>query len=102
MSLPRGFASDNTSPAHPAVFAALALANEGAALPYGADAWTKRAEAWFRSQFGEDTESFLVWNGTGANVVALRAMTRPFNAILCAEAAHINMDECGAPELLTG
>ena len=45
MSLPRGFASDNTSPAHPAVFAALEKANEGAALPYGADAWTKRAEA---------------------------------------------------------
>jgi len=102
MSLPRGFASDNTSPAHPAVFAALLAANEGAALPYGADAWTARAVAWFRSQFGEDTEAFLVWNGTGANVLALRAMTRPFNAIICTEPAHINLDECGAPELLTG
>lgn len=102
MSLPRSFASDNTSPAHPAVFAALLAANEGAALPYGADPWTARAVAWFRSQFGEETEVFLVWNGTGANVVALRAMTRPFNAIICAEAAHINLDECGAPELLTG
>jgi len=102
MSLPRAFASDNASPAHPAVFAALAAVNEGAALPYGADAWTARAEAWFREQFGADTGVFLVWNGTGANVVALRAMTRPFSAILCAEPAHINLDECGAPELLTG
>jgi threonine aldolase len=102
MSLPRGFASDNTSPAHPAVFAALLACNEGAALPYGADPWTARAIAWFRSQFGDDTEAFLVWNGTGANVLALRAMTRPFNAIICAEPAHINLDECGAPELLTG
>ena len=102
MSLPRGFASDNTSPTHPAVFAALLKANEGAAPPYGADIWTKQAEAWFKAQFGEQTESFLVWYGTGAYVVALRAMTRPFNAIICAEAAHINMDECGAPELLTG
>jgi threonine aldolase len=102
MSLPRGFASDNTSPAHPAVFAALLAANDGAALPYGNDVWTARAVAWFRSQFGEDTEAFLVWNGTGANVLALRAMTRPFNAIICTEPAHINLDECGAPELLTG
>lgn len=102
MSLPRGFASDNTSPAHPAVFAALLAANEGAALPYGNDVWTARAVAWFRAQFGEDTEAFLVWNGTGANVLALRAMTRPFNAIICTEPAHINLDECGAPELLTG
>jgi threonine aldolase len=102
MSLPRAFASDNASPAHPAVFTVLAGANEGAALPYGADAWTARAEAWFHSQFGADTGVFLVWNGTGANVVALRAMTRPFSAIICAEPAHINLDECGAPELLTG
>jgi threonine aldolase len=102
VSLPRAFASDNTSPAHPAVFAALAAANQGAAPAYGADAWTAKAEAWFRSLFGGDTGVFLVWNGTGANVVALRAMTRPFSAIVCAEPAHINLDECGAPELLTG
>lgn len=102
MRLPRWFASDNTSPAHPAVFAALQAANDDGALPYGADPWTAKALAWFRAQFGADTEAFLVWNGTGANVVALRAMTRPFNAIICAEAAHINLDECGAPELLTG
>ncbi len=76
MSLPRGFASDNTSPAHPAVFAALLECNVGAALPYGADPWTARAVAWFRSQFGDDTEAFLVWNGTGANVLSLR---RPSN-----------------------
>ena len=102
MSLPRGFASDNTAPAHPAVFAALLAANEGAVPAYGGDPWTARASAWFRAQFGEDTETFLVWNGTGANVLSLRAMTKPFNAIICTEPSHINLDECGAPELLTG
>ena len=102
MSLPRGFASDNTSPAHPSVFAALLAANEGAVPAYGADVWTAKAIAWFRSQFGADTEAFLVWNGTGANVLSLRAMTKPFNAIICTEPSHINLDECGAPELLTG
>ncbi|MES1260022.1 MAG: aminotransferase class I/II-fold pyridoxal phosphate-dependent enzyme [Gemmatimonadota bacterium] len=102
MSLPRAFASDNTAPAHPAVFAALQAANEGAAPAYGNDVWTARAIAWFKQQFGESTEPYLVWNGTGANVVALRALTRPFNAIICTEPSHINIDECGAPELLTG
>ncbi len=102
MSLPRGFASDNTSPAHPAVFAALLAANEGAVPAYGADVWTAKALAWFRSQFGDDSETFLVWNGTGANVLSLRAMTKPFSAIICTEPSHINLDECGAPELLTG
>ena len=78
MSLPRAFASDNTSPAHPAVFDALRAANDGAALPYGDDPWTMRALRRGSSrQFGEDSEAFLVWNGTGANVVALRAHDPP-------------------------
>ncbi len=102
MSLPREFRSDNTAPAHPLVMDEVARANAGAAGAYGADPWTEQAAAWFRAQFGEETESFLVWNGTGANVTALRAMARPWQAVLTSEHAHINVDECGAPELLGG
>ncbi len=102
MSLPREFASDNTAPAHPAVLEAMAAANHGPAHAYGADAWTARAVAWFRDEFGGETEVFPVWNGTGANVTALRAMTRPYHAVLCTPYSHIQVDECGAPELLTG
>lgn len=102
MSLPREFASDNTAPAHPAVLEAMAAANHGPAHAYGADVWTARARAWFRDEFGGDTDVFPVWNGTGANVTALRAMTRPYHAVLCTAFSHIQVDECGAPELLTG
>jgi threonine aldolase len=102
MSLPREFASDNTAPVHPAVLAALVDANAGAAPAYGNDAWTARALAWFRAQFGDGVEVFPVWNGTGANVVSLRALVRPWEAVICSEHAHINVDECGAPELLAG
>ncbi len=102
MSLPREFASDNTAPAHPAVLEAMAAANHGPAHAYGADPWTARAKEWFRDEFGGDTETFLVWNGTGANVTALRAMTRPYHSVLCTPYSHIQVDECGAPELLTG
>lgn len=96
------FASDNTAPVHPAVLDALARVNHGPAYAYGDDRWTAEAKAWFRGLFGEETEVFLVWNGTGANVSALRALTRPYQAVICATQAHINVDECGAPELLTG
>lgn len=94
--------SDNVAGAHPRVLEMMAEANSGSGPAYGADRWTARAEAWFREQFGDDTESFLVWNGTGANVAALRAMTRPWQAVITSEHAHIHVDECGAPELLAG
>lgn len=102
MSLPREFASDNTAPVHPAVLEALAAANHGPSPAYGADSWTARAQEWFRAQFGPETAVFPVWNGTGANVVSLRALTRPWQAVVCTAQAHIQVDECGAPELLTG
>jgi threonine aldolase len=102
MSLPQEFASDNTAPVHPAVLAALTAANNGPSPAYGYDSWTRRAVDWFREQFGPGTEVFPVWNGTGANVVSLRALTRPWQAIVCTAQAHIQVDECGAPELLTG
>ena len=102
MALPREFRSDNAAPMHPAVLEAIGRANEGSAGAYGSDPWTARAQEWFKSQFGADSEAFLVWNGTGANVTALRAMTRPWQAVITTEHAHINVDECGAPELLAG
>lgn len=94
--------SDNTAPAHPAVLAAMTAANSGSAGAYGDDRWTARASEWLRTQFGVESESFLVWNGTGANVSALRAMTRPWQAVITPATAHIVVDECGAPELLAG
>ena len=102
MSLPREFASDNTAPVHPAVFAAMLAANSGPATAYGDDPWSERAREWFQGEFGPATAVFFAWNGTGANVVSLRALTRPWQAVICTAQAHIQVDECGAPELFTG
>jgi threonine aldolase len=102
VSLPREFASDNTAPVHPAVLDAIVAANTGPAAAYGDDAWTERARKWFHREFGPETAVFFAWNGTGANVVALRALVRPYQAVICTEQAHIQVDECGAPELLAG
>lgn len=102
MSLPRGFASDNTGPVHPRVLEMLAEVNHGHEPAYGDDQYSERVRQWFIAQFGEGASAYLMWNGTGANVVALRALTRPFHAILCAEQSHVHVDECGAPELMTG
>ena len=103
MSAPeRGFASDNASGVLPEALAAITVANEGHAPAYGADEWTARAERRFREHFGDDARAFLVFNGTGANVVGLRALTRPYDAVICAETAHLNVDECGAPERVGG
>jgi threonine aldolase len=98
----RGFASDNAAGVLPEVLEAIAAANDGHAVAYGADPWTARAEARFREHFGEQAHAFLVFNGTGANVVGLRAMLRPYEAVVCAETAHLNVDECGAPEYVAG
>ncbi|PKQ19220.1 MAG: threonine aldolase [Actinobacteria bacterium HGW-Actinobacteria-6] len=98
----RMFASDNASGAHPEVMAALMEANAGHAHAYGNDEWTRRATATVKRHFGEQAESFFVFNGTGANVTALSAFMHSYDAVICAETAHINVDECGAPERFTG
>lgn len=95
-------ASDNHAGAHPEVLAALAAANEGPARSYGADAHTARFQEVVRSHFGEAAEAFPVFNGTGANVVALQSMQPPWGAVLCSSVAHINTDECAAPERVAG
>jgi threonine aldolase len=95
------FASDNYAAAHPAVLEAVAAANEGWARAYGDDGWTARLRTRLRELFG-DVEAFPVFNGTGGNVTALAALLRPFEAVICPETAHINVDECGAPERIAG
>jgi threonine aldolase len=98
----RGFASDNHAGALPEVLDALARANYGHAVSYGGDPWTERVEELFRREFGPEARAALVFNGTGANVVALQALCRPFEGVVCASTAHLNVDECGAPERVAG
>ena len=97
----RGFASDNGAGVLPEVMAALAAANVGHAVAYGADPWTGRATAALRRELGA-AEVFFVFGGTGANVVALAGALLPHEAVVCAESAHLVLDECGAPERIVG
>lgn len=98
----RGFASDNYAGIHPSVLAAVEAANGGHQSSYGADEYSARLANVFRDHFGPRCEVFPVFNGTGANVVSLQAMTSRWDAVICAESAHINVDECGAPEKVAG
>ena len=100
--LSRGFASDNFAGVHPKIMEALASANVDHSNAYGEDPYTKRAKKKFTEHFGENIEVFFVYCGTGANIVALKTITNSFHSIITAETAHINMDECGAPEKFTG
>ncbi len=97
----KSFASDNNSGVHPVVMDAIRKANEGHTIGYGADEWTVRAEECFKEIFGSDVLPFFVFNGTGSNMVALQACTRPFHSIITADTGHINIDECGAPSKFT-
>jgi threonine aldolase len=98
----RSFASDNNAGVHPEIIRAISEVNRGHAVGYGDDPVTAAAVANFRRHFGDDCEVFFVFNGTAANCLSLKALTDPFHAIICSEAAHIYNDECGAPERFTG
>jgi threonine aldolase len=98
----RGFASDNSATIHPDVLAAIARVNVGHTFGYGHDDYTLSVERRVAACFGEHASAFFVFNGTGANVVSLRAACRRFEAVICAETAHLNVDECGAPEVVAG
>ncbi len=98
----RSFASDNNAGVHTKVMEAIARANDGHVIAYGDDPYTARAVKKFREHLGKDVEVFFVFGGTGANVLGLKAGTESHHAIICAETAHINVDECGAPEKFTG
>lgn len=98
----RFFASDNAAAAHPAVLAALARANEGHAVAYGADPWTARAVDLIRAELGATAEVFFVFAGTAANVLGLTPLVRRYGAVICSADAHIHLDETGAPERFLG
>jgi len=98
----RGFASDNNAAVHPEIMQAMINCNTGHVIGYGDDDFTRNAVAKIRDHFGTDAEVFFVFTGTAANVVGMRNMTQSFHSIICAESAHIQEDECGAPEFFTG
>lgn len=98
----RGFASDNNAGVHPRIMQAMMDANTGHCTAYGDDEYTGRAVGLFKKIFGETCEVFFVFNGTGANVLSLQTLTQPYHAVICADTAHIHVDECGAPERFTG
>ena len=98
----RGFASDNNAGVHPEVLEAMARANQGHVIAYGDDDYTRSAIAKFEEHFGSGIKVFFTFNGTGANVLSLQALNRPYHAVLCSDYAHIYTDECAAPEKHTG
>ena len=98
----RSFASDNNAGVHPEMIDAITAANQGHVVAYGDDPFTERAVKVFEKHFGRDIAVYFVFGGTGANVLGLTAATKSYNAVICAETAHINVDECGAPEKFTG
>jgi len=98
----RSFASDNNAGVHPEIMEAIRAANDGHVIAYGDDPYTARAIKLFRQHLGKDAQVYFVFGGTGANVLGLKAATASHHAIVCAQTAHINVDECGAPEKFTG
>ena len=98
----KGFASDNYSGVHPQILKALSDVNADHALAYGGDVYTEKAVLQFKHLLGESVEVYFTFIGTAANVLGLKALTQPHHAVICTETAHINVDECGAPERFTG
>ncbi len=98
----RGFASDNYAGVHPDVLASIASVNDGHVTSYGDDPVTARAVETLRQHFGGHAEVFFAFNGTGANVMGLQSLLRPWEHVICSSTAHINVDECGAPERFLG
>ena len=97
----RHFASDNNAGICPEAWAALAEANVGHSVGYGDDPWTAKAADMIREVFETDCEVFFVFNGTAANSLALASLCQSYHSILCHEIAHVETDECGAPEFFS-
>lgn len=95
------FASDNYAAICPEAWAAMELANHGSAPAYGEDEWTRRAADAFRDLFDADCEVFFVFNGTAANALALSALCQSYHSVICSSCAHVETDECGAPEFFS-
>lgn len=98
MTVDTTFGSDNHSGVHPTVLEAIAAANRGPAMAYGLDGYTAAALEKFRRHFGANIDVYMVFNGTGANIISISTLARSFQAVICSAHAHINVDECGAPE----
>jgi len=98
----RAFASDNWAGIHPQILKAIVEANEGHQAAYGDDDYTVRANGIFKEVFGSEASVYFVFNGTGANIIALDNLSQSFNSVICSEHAHIHVDECGAIEKHTG
>ena len=98
----KSFASDNNAPIHHRIMEAIEKANRGDCLGYGEDEYTKKAKEKFQELFGGNIDVAFVLTGTAANVLSLGSMLKPFEAVIAAKSAHINVDECGAPEKFTG
>lgn len=98
----KGFGSDNHAGVHPQLMQALMNCNQEHAPSYGTDIWSEKAIQSFQKLFAAPVEVFFVFNGTAANVVSLRAMTKSFHSVFVTDVAHMNVDECGAPEFMTG
>lgn len=98
----KGFGSDNHSGAHPEIIKALVDSNLNHCPSYGTDSYSLAARKEFQNQFSERTEVFFVYNGTAANTLALKAMTHTYESVFCSDVAHVNVDECGAPEAIAG
>ena len=97
----RHFASDNYAGVCPQAWAAMEAANMGHAAAYGEDFWTARAADAFRNLFETACEVFFVFNGTAANALALSALCQSFHSVICSSVAHVETDECGAPEFFS-
>lgn len=98
----RGFASDNNAGVHPLILDEIAASNAGHVTGYGSDRYTAKAVELFREHLGNDTEVFFVFTGTAANVLGITAVTRSWNSVITASTAHLEQDECGAPEKFSG
>jgi threonine aldolase len=95
------FASDNYAGICPEAWDAMREANTGHAVSYGDDAWTARAAASFRELFETNCEMFLVFNGTAANSLSLASLCQSYHGVICCDSAHVETDECGAPEFFS-
>jgi threonine aldolase len=95
------FLSDNAAGICPDAWQALAEANAGYAPGYGDDQWTARATDLVRSVFEFDCDVYFTFNGTAANALSLATLCQPYHSVICHEYAHVETDECGAPEFFS-
>ncbi len=98
----KGFGSDNHSGIHPQLLVAISAANLDHAPAYGTDSWSENSLTIFKRIFGAEAQVHFVFNGTAANVLALKTVSQSFNSVFCSDISHLNQDECAAPEIMGG